>query len=393
MEKISVSFPGLGIDTFELNKVAFTLFGKIEVRWYGIIITCGILLAFLYAMYRGKKNEGVISDDVLDIGMLTVFFGILGARLYYVLTTLDVYNYDSFYDVIAIWDGGIGIYGGIIGGCIGILIGCAWKKISWRRFFDMTAPGVILAQAIGRWGNFFNGEAYGSFIGSETTIELLTKEIVLPSGEGTLFHTLRMGLSPNMYSYFIPLYFHPTFLYESIWNLMGFLMLHIFYKHKKFDGQVALLFFSWYGLGRFFIEGFRTDSLFIPGTELRISQCLGLFAFVAGILLMFLGLSVAKKKNELLPCISDGAAVAQDSLDADETAEENEVASEEAKRAEDAKSMEKLDLALNRWVDKMSEKLAANKKEAPADEGESPVEEQQPTTSEAQAQEDSRENH
>ena len=391
MNKISVSFPGLGIDTFELNKVAFTLFGKIEVRWYGIIITCGILLAFLYAMFRGKKNEGVISDDVLDIGMLTVFFGILGARLYYVLTTLDVYEYDSFYDVIAIWDGGIGIYGGIIGGCIGILIGCAWKKISWRKFFDMTAPGVLLAQAIGRWGNFFNGEAYGSYIGSETTITLLTEELVLPAGEGTLFHTLRMGLSPNMYSYFIPLYFHPTFLYESVWNLLGFIMLNIFYKHKKFDGHVALLFFSWYGFGRFFIEGFRTDSLYIPGTELRISQCVGLLAFVLGIILMIVGLCVAKKKaNGLLPCDAVVAVTESAPKAEEEPSEEDAIAAEEAKKAEDAKTMAMLDRALNRWVDKMSERLATNKKQAPADDTETVVEEQPAQT---EAQEESDENH
>lgn len=379
MEKVFVSFPGLGIDTIELNKVAFTLFGKIEVRWYGLIITFGIFLAFLYAMYRGKKNEGIVSDDVLDIGMLTVFCGIVGARLYYVLTTLDVYNYDSLYKVIAIWDGGIGIYGGIIGGCIGILIGCAWKKIGWRKFFDMTAPGVILAQAIGRWGNFFNGEAYGSYIGTQTTVELLTKEFVLPSGEGTLFHTLRMGLCPNLYSYYIPLYFHPTFLYESIWNLAGFLVLHLFYRHKRFDGQVALLFFAWYGFGRFFIEGFRTDSLYLPGTELRISQCVALFAFVAGILLMLWGLSVAKRKeNSLLSCDAIAVAPAKDASaesDVEEVQASEEIASDE-------KSMEMLDRALNRWVDKMSEKLATNKKEAPVGEDGVPTEELHPAASE-----------
>ncbi len=388
MEKIYVSFPGLGIDTFELNKVAFTLFGKIEVRWYGIIITCGIFLAFLYAMYRGKKNEGIISDDVLDIGMLTVFLGIVGARLYYVLTTLDIYNYDSFYKVIAIWDGGIGIYGGIIGGCIGILIGCAWKKIGWRKFFDMTAPGVILAQGIGRWGNFFNGEAYGSYIGAQTTVELLTKEFVLPSGEGTLFHTLRMGLCPNMYSYYIPLYFHPTFLYESIWNLAGFVMLHLFYRHKRFDGQVALLFFSWYGFGRFFIEGFRTDSLYIPGTELRISQCVGLFAFVVGMLLMVWGLAAAKRKeNGLLPC--DAVALA-DAESVSEAPSAEEQISEDFADEQEAQSMEMLDRALNRWVDKMSEKLAANKKETAA-----PTEERSSTSADANAnkEEDADENH
>ena len=137
MEKITVAFPGLGIEPFDLNKIAFHLFGKNEVRWYGIVITCGIFFAFLYAMWRGKRNEGIISDDVLDVGLMTVFMGVLGARLYYVLTTMDEYEYDSFVDVIAIWEGGLAIYGGIIGGCLGILLVCYFKKLRWQKLFDM----------------------------------------------------------------------------------------------------------------------------------------------------------------------------------------------------------------------------------------------------------------
>ncbi|MBQ1230111.1 MAG: prolipoprotein diacylglyceryl transferase, partial [Clostridia bacterium] len=149
-EIVNISFPGLGIDEFSLNKIAFTLFGKLEVRWYGILITLGILLAVLYTAWRGKRNESILSDDVLDIALATVVLGVIGARLYYVLT--DSGNtYESFLDVIAIWEGGLGIYGGIIGGCLGIVLACAVKKISWRKLFDMAAPGVMLAQAVGRW--------------------------------------------------------------------------------------------------------------------------------------------------------------------------------------------------------------------------------------------------
>ena len=285
-EITTISFPGLGIEPFELNKIAFCLFGKLEVRWYGIIITCGILFAFLYAIWRGKRNEGIISDDVMDVGLATVTLGVIGARLYYVLTTLDVYEYDSFYDVIAIWEGGIAIYGGIIGGCIGIVAVCLIKKISWRKLFDMIAPGVVIAQSMGRWGNFFNGEAYGYMIGDTTRFYFFNKEYILNSGEGTLFHTLRMGLVPNEISGVTTYCFHPTFFYESIWNLCGFILLNLLYKRKKFDGQIALIYFAWYGFGRMFIEGLRTDSLYIPGTQLRISQCLGLLCFAVSVALL-----------------------------------------------------------------------------------------------------------
>lgn len=283
-ETFRISFPGLGIDEFTLNRIAFTI-GRIEVRWYGILITCGIALAFLYAYFRGKRNEGVIFDDIIDIGLWTVILGVVGARLYYVLTTLNEYNYSSFLDVIAIWNGGLAIYGGIIGGCIGIVIACKIKKIRWQKAFDMIGPGVMIAQALGRWGNFFNGEAYGYAIGETTRFYFFNTEHILPAGEGTLFHTLRMGLYPTSWAA-TPVYYHPTFFYECVWNVLGFILINIFYKHKKFDGQIALMYFTWYGFGRMFVEGFRTDSLYIPGTTLRISQCLGFACFVIGLLLL-----------------------------------------------------------------------------------------------------------
>ena len=279
----TVSFPSLGIEPFSMNKIAFSI-GSIEVRWYGIVITLGIVLAFVYAWWRGKRNEGVILDDVIDIGLWTVILGVLGARLYYVLTTLDEFEYNNLIDVIALWNGGLAIYGGIIGGCIGILIACRIKKICWRRAFDMIGPGVMIAQALGRWGNFFNGEAYGYAIGETTRFYFFNTEHLLPSGEGTLFHTLRMGLTNPWYG--TTQYYHPTFFYECIWNLIGFGLINLFYKHKKFDGQIALMYFTWYGFGRMFIEGFRTDSLHIPGTTLRISQCLGLACFLIGLTLL-----------------------------------------------------------------------------------------------------------
>ena len=200
MEKVYVEFPGLGIDQFVLNKVAFTLFNKIEVRWYGIFITLGIVLAFLYACWRGKRNEGIIPDDVMDVGILTVIMGVIGARLYYVLTKLE--SFPTFWSAFQIWNGGLGIYGGIIGGCLGIVIACKVKKISWLKLFDMAGPGVMIAQAIGRWGNFFNGEAYGYPITADgTRYFFFLKEFRPASGEGTFFNWIRMGLYPNEYAH------------------------------------------------------------------------------------------------------------------------------------------------------------------------------------------------
>lgn len=295
-ELIEVAFPGLGLDSFTLNKIVFSI-GGLQVRWYGLIITCGIILACWYTMFRGKRNEGIISDDVLDVAIVTVLLGVLGARLYYVLTTLDKFEYNSLIDVLAIWNGGLAIYGGIIGGCLGIVITCTVKKIRWQKLFDMAAPGVMIAQALGRWGNFFNGEAYGYAIGETTRFYFFNTEHILPSGEGTLFHTLRMGLSETVGGQLT--YYHPTFLYESVWNVLGFVLINLFYKRKKFDGQIALMYFAWYGFGRMFIEGLRTDSLYLPGTSLRISQCVGLFCFAASVILMTVLLIWQHRRPEL----------------------------------------------------------------------------------------------
>lgn len=289
----AVSFPGWGVEEITLNKVAFSVFG-LEVRWYGILITVGILLALLYAVHRGKKNENIAADDILDIGILTVIFGMVGARLYYVLSKPELFH--SFYDVIAIWNGGIAIYGAILGGCIGILISCAVKRLSWRQVSDMIAPGVLLAQAIGRWGNFINGEAHGYSIAQTTKFYFLNRKYILYSSEGSFYHWIRMGLrTPAGW-----IYCHPTFLYESVWNLCGFLLIHFFYRRKRFHGQIALMYLTWYGFGRMFVEGFRTDSLYLGNTELRISQCVGLLCFAIGSILLIV-FSIRFRHNHPMP--------------------------------------------------------------------------------------------
>lgn len=271
---VTISFPGLGIEPFELNPVLVS-FGPFSIRWYGLIITVGIVLAFLYTAYRSKQ-EGIIFDDLLDIAIFTVIFGVIGARAYYVLTSLDQYH--SFMDVIAIWEGGIAIYGAIIAGAITIFSVCRYKKIPFLKMFDATALGVMIGQILGRWGNFFNGEAYGTQV-----------------AEGSPLYFLRMGLLPNIESYTQMYYFHPTFLYESLWNLVGFLLIHFLYKKKKFDGQVFLMYITWYGFGRMFIEGLRTDSLYVG--VFRISQVIGFLCFVTGAILLTVLLLRARRQG------------------------------------------------------------------------------------------------
>lgn len=271
---VTISFPGLGIEPFDLNPVLLS-FGPFEIRWYGVIITLGIVAAFLYTAFRCKQ-EGISFDDLLDITIFTVIFGIIGARAYYVLTSLD--EYDSFLEVIAIWKGGIAIYGALIAGAITIFIVCRHKKISFLKMFDATVLGVMLAQSLGRWGNFFNGEAYG-------------REIL----EGSPLYFIRMGLLPNIESYTQMHYFHPTFLYESLWNLVGFLLIHFLYKKKKFDGQIFFMYITWYGFGRMFIEGLRTDSLYVG--VFRISQVVGFACFVTGAAVLITRLVSLRRKR------------------------------------------------------------------------------------------------
>lgn len=281
MTEVTISFPGFGIGEFTVDKIAFTL-GIFEVRWYGIILTLGIIAGVLYAMYRSKE-EGIPSEDVLDYAIWTVMLAVICARLYYVLTTLKDaagnWNYHSIKDVFAIWEGGIAMYGSIIGGATALLLVSKYKKYNItkiKKIFDMVSPGVMLGQIIGRWGNFVNGEAHGVKV-----------------SENFLFRMGLMGAADCDYVNKIT-YYHPTFLYESVWNLVGFVLINIFYRKKKFDGQVTLMYLAWYGFGRMFIEGLRSDSLYVG--VFRISQVIGFLCF--SICTTFLVLLLTKSKRE-----------------------------------------------------------------------------------------------
>ncbi len=267
MEIPGITFPILG--DFELNFLPyFTVFGW-KIYWYGVIIAVGFLLAVLYCVKRAP-SLGFSEDDLIDTLLLAVPLGIIGARLYYVIFYRDAAGANPYFDgvndlreIIAVWEGGLAIYGGVIGGVIGLVIATRSKKISTRGMLDVVSFGLLIGQAIGRWGNFTNREAHGT-------------ETLAP---------WRMGL---VYSY-KTFYYHPTFLYESLWNVLGFLILHFWSKkHRRFDGQLFLCYLFWYGLGRMFIEGLRTDSLYVGSSNLRVSQLLaGVTCLAAAAVLLY----------------------------------------------------------------------------------------------------------
>lgn len=282
-----ISFPGLSIPPFTVNPVAFSV-GGIEIRWYGIIIVLGIIAGFSYAAYRAKQS-GLSLDDMLDYVLVALPLGIICARLYYVVFFNDG-SYKTFYDVIAIWEGGLAIYGGVLGGLLGMFLVSRHKKNKFRAVLDCFAPGVMIGQIFGRWGNFFNAEAYGTldhidfpFIG----------RIFTPHFEEN--YPLRMVIENGFVG---KIAVHPTFLYESVWNLLGLLLIHLFFNRKRFDGEVALWYFAWYGFGRFFIEGMRDDSLMLG--SFRVSQVLALVLFAASIVLIVIGSKKAKKNAGIL---------------------------------------------------------------------------------------------
>ena len=248
----NISFPSLGIDIDPVR--AFSI-GPLLIHMYGIIIVCGLVLAVMYCMRRAPQF-GLTEDHVLDGVLWITPFAFLCARAYYCAFSWELYADDPI-SVFYIWQGGIAIYGGVLGAVIGMIVFCRIKKISLGATLDLVLLGFLIGQAIGRWGNFFNREAFGA----ETDA------------------WLRMGLYSPMTD--TVTYHHPTFLYESLWNAAGFAVLHFLSKKRTFDGQIALGYVLWYGLGRTFIEGLRTDSLYIPGTGLRVSQVLAAVSCIA----------------------------------------------------------------------------------------------------------------
>ena len=235
-----------------------------------------------------------------DYAIFIIIFGVLGARAMYVLTNLS--DYKTFLDVISIWKGGLAIYGGIIAGVLVVIIVSKVKNIKILRVLDAIAPAVMIGQALGRWGNYFNQEAFGC----NTTLPWGMKSWVVPGSGSSLEGTVeylekyvrdnseeiqKLGMKIDSEGFV-----HPTFLYECLWNVIGFIIINVFFKKRKFDGQMFLMYITWYGLGRAFIEMLRTDSLFIPGTYIRISMVIGFLCFAGGLTAMII-LGIRAKKD------------------------------------------------------------------------------------------------
>jgi len=255
MREAIISFPALGIT---INPPAgFELFGR-TIYLYGIMAALGFILGMAYCTRRAPKF-GLKDDHIYDVILWALPMAIVGARAYYVIFNYDLYRGRPFTDIIAIWEGGLAIYGGIIAAVITLLIVCRIKKLPAGAVLDCGVFGLMIGQICGRWGNFFNREAFGA----ET--ELFT----------------RMGLTtPNG-----TIYVHPTFLYEGLWNLLGVILLHIYVSKgkRKYDGEVFNLYVIWYGIGRAMIEGLRSDSLYIGSTGIRVSQLLAAVSAVIAV--------------------------------------------------------------------------------------------------------------
>lgn len=268
-----VYFDGLGID-FDLPSVAFTLFGY-EVHWYGIVIAFGFALAVLYGGRMAYKWKMSL-DGMTDVLIWGTLLGIICARLYYVAFEWDYYS-QHLNEIPAIWNGGIAIYGGIIGAIIGAAIGCKTGKINFLNLLDLGALGLLIGQGIGRWGNFFNQEAFGT--NTDTALFRMWSPKIRDTLAASIDTLAQKGMEvdPNTAV-------HPTFLYESVWCLLSFLILHIIVKrYRKFKGEIFMLYGVLYGAERMIVEGMRTDSLYIGETSIRVSQLLSAIIVVVSL--------------------------------------------------------------------------------------------------------------
>ena len=260
--KSPIAFPGLG---FTIDPPEGLSIGPLTINFYGVIIALGLMLAVLYGWKRSKEF-GIKNDDITDGVLWIVPLAIVCARAYYCIFEWEAQYAADPISVFYIWKGGLAIYGGVIGAVIGVAIFAKCKKISLPALLDLVALGFLIGQSIGRWGNFFNREAFG----------------------GSTDWFLRMGLnltadrkvSSEMF------YYHPTFLYESLWNAAGFVMLHFLSKKRKYEGQIALGYVAWYGLGRALIEGLRTDSLYLG--PFRVSQLLAAVSCFAAVVVLII---------------------------------------------------------------------------------------------------------
>lgn len=270
---------------FHIDPIAITI-GNFEIYWYGIIIATGFLAALIYG-FRRASAWGIPSDPMIDIIMIGTLGAIVGARAYYVLTSLD--QYDSFKEMLDLRNGGLAIYGGIIGAFVCGGLACKWRKVNIPEMFDLAALAFPIGQAVGRWGNFMNQEAFGSnttlpwgMYSNETQSYLASVQTKLQSQGVTVDPALPV---------------HPCFLYESIWCIIGFILLHFLSKKRHFKGETLLQYVIWYGLGRFVIESVRTDSLMVG--SFKISQLIAAACVLLGTISLITIYVIKSKQNKI----------------------------------------------------------------------------------------------
>ena len=310
-EYTEISFP---IVNWILNPGRAFNLGNFSIHIYGILIALGLMMAVVYAWKRCRQF-GINEDDLTDGVLWIVPFAVICARLYYCIFQWDHYK-DNPISILYIWNGGLAIYGGVIGAVIGIVIHCKFKKIKIAALLDLVALGFLIGQCVGRWGNFFNREAFGSETAS----------------------FLRMGLYNTQTKAWE--YHHPTFLYESVWNLVGFVTLHLLSKYRKYDGQVALGYAAWYGLGRAIIEALRTDSLYWG--DFRVSQLLAAIScFVAFEVLIIMMFREHKPENLFVNQVAAKLAAEEAAAETEAAAATAEEATEETieETAEEAEAV------------------------------------------------------
>ena len=290
LEPHEIQFPELGWK-FNIDPTAFSVYG-FDIQWYGIIITLGLILALIYVLPR-MKRFGLDSDRTIDAIIGGVIGGIVGARIYYVLMRWDEYKGD-WKAIINTRQGGLAIYGGIIGALLVGLTICKIKKIKMLPMLDIVSLGFLIGQGVGRWGNFFNQEAFGT-----------NTDSFLGMTGGTIQRTISDGMQMggDMYENGLDMLWekpvHPCFFYESVWCLLGFVILAFWSKRRKYDGQIFLMYLAWYGAERFVVEGLRTDSLMLG--NIRISQALSAVIFVASVILQIVLYSRKKRDPESMP--------------------------------------------------------------------------------------------
>ena len=274
-----ISFPNLGIHLEHVGKT-ISIFG-FEIAYYGIIIGTAILLGFVIATAEAKRT-GQDPENYLDMGMIGVVFGIIGARLYYVIFSWDMYK-DNLLEILNIREGGLAIYGGVIAAVLTVIIAAKVKHLSAPQIFDTIALALLNGQMLGRWGNFFNREAFGEYTDSLFAMRLPIDAV----RSSDVTEQMRMHIQSIGGVEYIQV--HPTFLYESLWCCALLIILFVYRKHKKYEGELFLLYMFGYGLGRVWIEGLRTDQLILPVVGLPVSQLLaGVLVVVMGILIVYL---------------------------------------------------------------------------------------------------------